>query len=228
MTHEEARDLLTDRLLDELGDAERRRLEAHLRECGDCRATALRWASSWEALASLASVPVDPAAHVRFGRRLERETRRAGLMAPRRRVPLLVAAAVALLLAGGLLGRGLAPGPRAEGGGASAALGHPRFMLVLRGDAPDRRYPADVLVAEYKAWAGTLTEAGALVTGAELEQGTGRWVAPATESDPTSTRLAGFFLIRAPSYDSALAIAQESPHAAYGGVIEVRRIVDAP
>jgi len=225
MTHEEARDLLTDRLLDELSSDEGRRLEAHLRDCPDCGETARRWTTSWEALGALELAPVDPAAHVRFGRRLEQEVSR-GWGMPGARMPLVALAAVALLLAGGIAGQALAPGPAADGGRPGAQVAGPQVMLVLRGEEPDRRQAADVLVAEYGVWAGTLAAAGSLVAAEQLDAESGRWVAPDSESDPASTPISGFFIVRAPSYDSALVIARESPHAGYGGVIEVRRVVE--
>ncbi|MGH7539662.1 MAG: hypothetical protein ACRELC_01565, partial [Gemmatimonadota bacterium] len=80
---------------------------------------------------------------------------------------------------------------------------------------------------EYGAWARRLAAAGALVSAEELDPGTGRWVAPDTVADRASAPVSGYFLVAAPSYDSALAIARASPHAAYGGLIEVRRIVGA-
>lgn len=49
-------------------------------------------------------------------------------------------------------------------------------------------------------------------------------MAPDTETDREAAPVGGYFLIEAPSYDSALALARASPHAAYGGLIEIRRI----
>ncbi len=236
MNCEEARDLLIDRLLDELDPEERRRLETHLSGCPDCRAAAREMSAVWEALGSLGPPPADPASLVRFGRRLERER-------PRTRLawPLLAAAATALLVAGGLVGRALSTG-RAGGatgtaspGGAPppAAIGPeptpvlPRFLLLLRGDEPDRRQPHERLIEEYGAWARRLAAAGALVSADELDPAGGRWVTPDAATDRTSEPIGGFFLVEAPSYDSAVAIARASPHAAYGGLIEVRRIVGA-
>ena len=222
MKHEEARDLLTDRLIDELAPDDRARLETHLERCTECRAAARHWAAAWEALGALDAAPIDPAAHVRFGRLLERERSRS-----RRRIALKAAAALALLLGGGLVGRALAPEGASDGPARSVVDG-PRFLLLLRGDEPDRTQPRERLVREYGAWAGRLAEAGSLVAADELEPGPGRWVAEEVPSDRASTAVSGFFLVAAPSYDSAVAIARASPHAAYGGLIEVRRIADAP
>lgn len=231
MTHEEARDLLTDRLLDELSESDRARLEEHLERCAECRRAAGEWQAAWEALGSLRPAPLDGAAQVRFGRRLEQELSMDRPFIPLGR-PLLGAAAVVLLLVGGLTGRALAPAVRPVPGdppstaALSSADDRPRFLLLLRGEEPDRRQPADVLVREYGEWAASLAEAGSLIAAAELEAGTARWVAPDVEPDPVSTGISGFFLVAASSYDSAVAIARGSPHVAYGGVVEVRRLVD--
>lgn len=113
------------------------------------------------------------------------------------------------------------------------------------------RVGVDSLVAEYAAWAGRLAEAGRLVSAEKLADDGGRWLraAPDAEADPadrpaivaardptgaaggdplptgaTTGVVSGFFLVRAASYEEALALAGESPHLRYGGAIEVREI----
>lgn len=217
MSHDEARGLLTDRLLDELGPEERARLEAHLEECPECREAAREWSSAWDALDALDSAAMQSAAHVRFGRRLERERSRRRIAGRFRAV-----AVVALLLGAGLVGRTLVPDAATDRPARSGES--PRFLLILRGDEPGRTRPEERLFEEYGAWAARLAEAGALVS-AEALDSTAGWVAPETVSDPAAAPVSGFFLVEAPSLDSALAVARASPHAAYGGLIEVRRIL---
>lgn len=221
MNCDDARALIIDRLMDELAAEDRRRLEAHLAECPACRAADRELAEVWDSLGALAPPPSDAGLLIRFGRRLERQRSRV-----RVRGSLQAAAAVALLLAGGLLGRTLTPG--VEPGPTGVEIGPPagpQYLLLLRGDEPDRTRPAAQLFEEYSEWASSLAAAGALVVAEALDSEDSRWVPPTTETDRLSTPVTGFFLVEAPSYDSAVAIARASPHAAYGGLVEIRQIV---
>jgi hypothetical protein len=161
---------------------------------------------------------------VRFGRRMERSRPRARFSGA-----LQAAAAAVLLVAGGLIGRALAPGGSvdAPGGRIATSSAGSQFLLLLRGEEPDRTRPAERLVEEYGAWAGRLAEAGVLVS-AEALDSTSRWVPGEAVTDPGSTSVSGYFLVQAPSDDSAVAIARASPHVRYGGLVEIRRIRRTP
>ena len=218
MNCQTATDLAVDSLMDDLNPRDAERLEAHLASCGQCAATAAEMRRLWDELGQLA-VPVPPnhESMVRFGRQLERSRRR-----PAWATGLKAAAVVGLLLAGAALGRlldGEAPDVTEIRAGSD-------YILLVRGDEPDRRFPEAQLVAEYRAWANDLASRGALVGGEKLADDSGRWVSTAERSAEELSRsnVSGFFLIRASTYDEAVDLARQSPHVAYGGILEVRAI----
>ncbi len=218
MNCQTATDLVVDSLMDDLNPQDAERLEAHLASCGQCAATAAEMQQLWDGLSQLAlPAPLNPESMVRFGSRLERSRRR-----PAWATGLKAAAVVGLLLAGAALGRlldGEAPDVTEIRAGSD-------YILLVRGDEPDRRFPEAQLVAEYRAWANDLASRGALVGGEKLADDSGRWVSTAERSDEELHRsnVSGFFLIRASSYDEAVDLARQSPHVAYGGILEVRAI----
>ncbi|MEM9292806.1 MAG: YciI family protein [Acidobacteriota bacterium] len=88
------------------------------------------------------------------------------------------------------------------------------------------------IIAKYQAWVDGLAEAGQLVSSQKLADGEGRVLrtvngglevvdGPYTE---TKEVVGGYFLIRAESYDAAVAIARSCPHVEGGMTMEVRRI----
>jgi hypothetical protein len=218
MNCETATDLVVDSLMDDLDPQDAERLEAHLASCGRCAATAADMRQSWDGLGQLA-VPTapNPESMIRFGRQLERSRRR-----PAWSTGLKAAAVVGLLLAGAVLGRL----PGGEAPGVTEIRADSDYILLVRGDEPDRRLPEAQLVAEYRAWANDLASRGTLVGGEKLADDSGRWVSTTERSAEELSRsnVSGFFLIRASSYDEAVDLARQSPHVAYGGILEVRAI----
>lgn len=99
-----------------------------------------------------------------------------------------------------------------------------RYLLLIRdteavGQAIEE-HGIDAIVQEYGGWAGSLAEEGRLVAAEKLTDAP-RWVGDAA---PASSNISGFFLITAASEAEALEIARQSPHARYGGVLEVREV----
>jgi hypothetical protein len=170
--------------------------------------------------------------------------------APRPRGPGLAVAAGVLLAfaAGGIAGRMTAPEPRSAGDPAPAAPGPSRAASPVAGDyvlllyedggyeAPGRSMAE--LVAEYSAWAERLAESGLLVAAEKLSDegrivpGIGPGGAGAGDPIPATSpllggalgTLTGYFIVRAEDWAEAAHIARESPHAAYGGRVAIRRI----
>jgi hypothetical protein len=99
----------------------------------------------------------------------------------------------------------------------------PQFLLLLLGGAPEAgvaQPPTEGVVEEYVAWASSLSEQGRLVSAEKLADEPIASVGPRQPEE----RLGGFFLVRARDLAEATRIAEESPHARYGGRIEVRLI----
>ncbi len=211
-----ATDLVIDSLMNDLGPDESEQLQEHLASCEDCAEEAARMRALWRSMGQLGAYPVDPAASVEFGRRLERRTRRRWTTAR------IAAAIVGLLVTGALLGRFTAGG--GTNGGVESAT--PEFLLLIRGNEPNQLLPEAQLTQEYRAWAEELAGGGTLVLAKKLMDDEGQWLDAAERQpdDLQSSVVGGFFLIRAAGYDEAVAIARLSPHVRYGGTIEVRAI----
>ncbi len=210
-----ATDLIIDSLMDDLGADESEQFQEHLASCKGCAEEATRTRALWRSLGPLGDIPVDPAASVEFGRRLERRTRRWWTTAR------IAAAMVGLLVTGAVLGRFTA------GGGANGGVepATPEFLLLIRGNEPNQLLPEAQLTQEYRAWAEELAGRGTLVVAEKLDD-EGRWLDAAERppDDLQSSVVSGFFIIRAAGYDEAVAIARLSPHIRYGGTIEVRAL----
>ena len=140
--------------------------------------------------------------------------RRAGHLQPARARSawLRIAAAVALVLGGVLIGR-LTTAP-------ATPSSQPAYLLLLYGGESLPHEEAS-RVAEYAAWAATLTHRGQLIL-AERLRPERRVVGPSPPA--AGDRAVGFFLIRADDLDSATVVAQSCPHRKYGGTIVVRPI----
>lgn len=214
MKCERTNELVVDALLDELDPEAARRLEEHLQSCSACRDEAAELRRLWEDLGRLPAPAARKEAAVRFGQRLS--SSRTGSWRP----TLAAAAAVILLLAGVALGRLLPLSQRGQPPHATAPDAR-QFLLLIRGDEPDRRAPEEQLVREYSEWAGQLGAAGHLIAAEKLEDDGGRWI---RGSDESAELISGFFLISAADYDEAERIARASPHVGYGGTIEVRAV----
>lgn len=108
-------------------------------------------------------------------------------------------------------------------------------MLVLR-DNPEGFMalgPEDIqsVIERYKAWSDGLRKAGRLSGGEKLADGQGHVMrrdqgrVRVTDGPFAEARevLGGFFLVDAPDYDAAIALAQDCPHLEFGS-IEVREV----
>jgi hypothetical protein len=171
---------------------------------------------------------------------LERNTAKvatAGDRAGGRWLPLAASVLLALAVggvAGWTVARATAAAHAAPGSAAAPVDGEgQRYLLLLREtDATlgaEARLGTAALVAEYGAWARSLSKAGSLDLaekladrGITLSTGTERQVdggAPGAVS--------GIFLIRARDPAAAHDLALGSPHVKHGGVIEIRAIESA-
>jgi len=112
------------------------------------------------------------------------------------------------------------------------------YLLLFRGNGWDRSLsPAELqeTMSRFMSWfqqlsaAGTLKAGQPLLNDARIVSGkNGRTVAdgPFAESKEA---IGGYFLIKAGSFDEAVAIAQQCPTLEYGSVVEVRPIaVECP
>ncbi len=207
-------ELVVDSFLENLDPDTARRLDEHLQSCSACGEEAAELRRLWDDLGRLPAPAARQEAAVRFGRRLAASRTAFG------RPALTAAAAVILLLAGAALGR-LLPISRPDESTAVATPDARRFLLLIRGDEPERRAPEAQLVREYGEWAGQLGAAGRLIAAQKLEDDGGRWV---RGSDESADVVSGYFLISAADYDEADSIARASPHIGYGGTIEVRAV----
>ncbi len=152
-----------------------------------------------------------------------------GLLRPPRRSRrvlewgLAAAAAIALFVGGYFTGLG-------ERGTTAPEL--PRFLLLLYEGPEYRNTPPGreaERVREYGQWAAERGALGQLESGEKLSDDVGLTIETdgSVSSVPPSsseTRLAGFFMIRAPDDRSALEIARTCPHVRYGGSIVIREI----
>ena len=89
----------------------------------------------------------------------------------------------------------------------------PQFMLLLHttNALTARGIPEQRLIEEYGQWARLVRANGNIIHGAKLKPVGGQ-------------TLSGFFIVAAESLQAAEALAASSPHARYGGRIEIREI----
>jgi len=132
-----------------------------------------------------------------------------------------VAASLALLLAGFLLGR--------QGGHRGQPLAVPSYLLMLRpgADFNRERLPEARMTAETAAWARRQLGVRHFVVGEKLDMD--GWLLKSSRvAGMSATDLQdapdGFFVIAASSDQEALGIARSCPFLRYGGRIELRRI----
>lgn len=185
----------------------------------------------WRALDDARPEPLSPAASGRIRRSLAAVTltlreKRDNVTVP---MNVLAAAALVVLVVGGVAGFGVGSLRSAEPDRVGdMAVAEPDttdqyLLLVHETEAVEqavREVGMPAIIAEYSEWAGDLARRGRLVSAEKLSETTD-WIG--TDASPTSP-VSGFFLIRAASLEEALAIARESPHAHYGGIVEVRAI----
>lgn len=225
MDCQRAREGFVDALTGNLPGAEVDELRAHVEGCAACRAETAAFSEIWRALGTLAAPAPLPSLPERFERRLRRVSGEPGTWW--RSWP-----AVAGLAATLVLGFGLGYGWRTwrTGGPVPAEAQPPGYLMLLRAGAPVPMSEARTVYDEYAAWGRALARNGRLVSAEELADD-GTWLIagadePAASPTPQAASLpvVGFFWIRAPSVDSAVAAALESPHLRRGGTIEIRQI----
>jgi hypothetical protein len=146
--------------------------------------------------------------------RVLNDLRRRGLVRPGRsrlgRVVVGLAASAALFFAGLMVGS-RAPAPL-------SSAGNPYVLLLYPSDRLDPPIPHEAAAAEYRAWARGLGPR--FIAGDALgeQRLLGGGVSVAT---PT-----GYFVVRAASWDDAMAIAGDCPHLRHGGVVAVLAVLD--
>ena len=131
-------------------------------------------------------------------------------------------------MAAGIAGLSLFAGGLALGGRSSTPVAEgQRYALLLYDPAGfDRTVPEASLVDEYRGWAESLGQRLAMgeKLGPEerlLGQGGPQ---PTMTSGDRLGPLGGLFIVRAGSWEEAMAIARTCPHLRHGGAIAVRRI----
>ncbi len=138
-----------------------------------------------------------------------------------------LAAALVLLILGGVSGYGIGTGTEEQ---VSPKPQNPLYVLLLY-ESPNPSENTAELVREYGQWAGGLATGGRFVAGEKLRE-TGRILTRSNgelgirEGIRTngSSILGGYFIIEAGDYDEAVKIASECPHLKYGGTIELREV----
>lgn len=205
----------------ELAPDRRTAVERHLSVCAQCRAE-LEMTSL--ALSALADWPRDPRLSPQLEQRLV-----AGFGRPRPWVlARRLAAVLAFALAGGAgFAAGRATAPTGDPSGAALAdttLG--TYLLLLEESEWPQRRPSGR--EGYAAWARTLRAEHRLVNAEKLTdepgfrvQPTGRVSRPEESCCPAN--VSGWFLLRARTYDDAIALARRGPHLRYGSVL-VRQV----
>jgi hypothetical protein len=132
------------------------------------------------------------------------------------RIPLAIAAGVALFVAGTQVAR-LSP---------VAASEQPAFALLLYEDAAFRPTVAiEQIVQEYTAWAEAVAERGDLVLAEEFDPVVQVAGPAGTDAPGPLGQLTGMFVVHAPDRAAALELARNHPHLVHGGRIVVRGFV---
>jgi hypothetical protein len=115
----------------------------------------------------------------------------------------------------------------------------PNYLLLLHADPNifKNSSPAELqtVFQKYYGWRTHQQEAGSLVSGAKLQDGTGRILRKENDDltiidgpfSETKELIGGLFEIRADNYDQAVEIAKTCPHLEYG-YIELRQVEGGP
>jgi len=140
-----------------------------------------------------------------------------GLLATRRARPVVWVTRVALLAAGIVLGILVRDTLGVTGGRPSNAPAG-QYVLLLYGDAPGDTGAVHVArEREYGQWAAGLRNGTRWVGGQELGDVIEALGPSSGAASASSDRLAGYFVIDAPSRERAAEVARSCPHLKYGG-----------
>ncbi len=205
----------------ELSPGRRAVVETHLSACPACRA---EFDAVQVAMSGLSDWPQDPRLPAALEDRLIRSFR----PSVSRRWPQRVVAVLALALVGGAgfaAGRVTSPASVAPRPSVADSTLNTYLLLLEEAEWPQRRPSGR---EGYSAWAGRLRAERRLVSAEKLTdepgfriQPTGRVLRPG-ESEPPAN-VSGWFLLRARTYDEAIALARSGPHLRYGSVL-VRQV----
>ena len=142
--------------------------------------------------------------------------------APSRRTAWM--ARVGLLAAGVLIGV-LIKDTLGDSGRLTGAAAAGQYVLLLYDDPADDTGAVHIARAkEYGRWASTLTDGAKWVGGYELADVVERLGPASAASASGPDRLAGYFVIEAPSRERAAEVARSCPHLKYGGRVVVMTI----
>ncbi len=98
-----------------------------------------------------------------------------------------------------------------------------QYVLFLYENEEFKVEDGNTLVQEYTDWATELAESGHLINAEKLNDNSGEWLGESSTENRNS-RLSGYFIYAAGSFNEALSIAKTHPHVGYGGGMEVREI----
>lgn len=133
-------------------------------------------------------------------------------------------------MAAGIAGLALFAGGLALGGRSRAPVAEgQRYALLLYDPASfDRSIPEPTLVAEYREWAVSLGDrlsmGEKLGTDERILSPGGSESQPGAPDTGSPSPLGGLFIVRASSWEEAMAIARSCPHLKHGGVVAVRAV----
>jgi len=138
-----------------------------------------------------------------------------------RRLPVLLAAGLALFAAGIAVGRApLKPKPHGA-----------RFLLLLFDATSAGTSDEASRVAEYRAWIRGIAHPGTIVRGDKLApearllaRGAAGISETPLDGEPPGGVLGGLFVIEAKDWNEALALAKTCPHLSHGGRVVVRKV----
>jgi hypothetical protein len=133
----------------------------------------------------------------------------------------LIAAGIVL----GILGRGAYHETRESSGATSISASAGQYVLLLYGAPPgDTGVVHAAREREYGRWASALDGDARWVGGNELHDVIAQLGAPPSGAGGSAERLAGYFIIAAPSAQRATDVARTCPHLKYGGRIVVMTV----
>jgi hypothetical protein len=206
----------------ELGEDRRAVIEAHIASCAECRREleTVRFA-----LSALSAWPREPRLSPELEERLVASARTSTGPAWLKRI----AAVLVVALVGGagfLAGRATVAAPIAPATPAAVDTTLNSYLLLLEEPLQPARPP--VGRDGYRAWAQALRNEHRLVSAEKLTdepglrvQSDGRVLAP--EESERARHVSGWFLVRARTYDEAVALTRRGPHLRHGSVL-VRQV----